>query len=120
MFITTPHTPHLSSKIQYPAMWIVGLCIADIITTIIAISMGAVELNPLAYLLGGMVVFLIIKAIATIALSVIVVLRHNGKIIYGDNIFTKQLSPKWLWVAVALMGIVIVNNIVVIGIHLTV
>jgi hypothetical protein len=113
-------SPHLSSKIQYPAMWIVGLCVVDIITTIIAISMGAIELNPVAYLLGGMVVFLIIKAIATITLSVIVVLRNNGKKIYGNNIFTKQINQNWLWVAVALMGLVIINNLVVIGIHLIV
>ena len=105
------------TKIEYPAKWIVGLCVADIITTVIGLKIGAKETNQLALLIG-IGCFLAIKFIATITLTVIVVLRDKGNSVQGSNVFTKPINAKWLWIAVCLMGIVVISNLIVISVHL--
>jgi Domain of unknown function (DUF5658) len=105
------------NKLENPAKWIIALCIIDIITTIIGLKLGAKEVNQLVLLLG-ITGFLTIKAIVTIVLVVIVVLRNKGKRIEGKNIFTRPINNKWLWIGAVIMGLIVINNLVTIGIQL--
>jgi hypothetical protein len=111
---------HNISKIEYPVVVIILLCVADIVTTLVGVHYGAVEINFIVYSLGiPLLIFMGIKLVATLAIMIITVARHRGKKIYGKNVLTRQLSPKWLWLVVGILGLVVINNIVTIIIQLT-
>lgn len=95
---------------------IASLCFFDLITTIIGLRLGAIEINVISSLVG-IATFLLIKSIITIVLLTIIVIRNNKKRkveAKSKIILMNEINPNWLIIIVVFLSIVVFNNIITI------
>ena len=85
-------------RYKYSLPLLVGLNLADMVTTFIGLAAGGVELNPLAGYFG-MPTFMIVKFMIPLLIGIELAYRP------------KVNASKTLWVCCGLMGIVLINNL---------